>query len=190
VTIPVTVKIRSGWEPRAATAIEFAQRAQDAGASAIAVHARFASQGFTGVADWSMIRRVKDAVTIPVIGNGDINSALDARRMVDETGCDGVMVGRAAVGNPWIFREIRNCFEGGEPIPAPTLDERIEVALRHLKMLAADPYVGEERAVKEMRGQLPQYFKGFPGVTKFRSELVTLTKIADIELFLRSPHHG
>ncbi len=184
VKIPVTVKIRSGWDSKETTAIGFAQRAQDSGAAAIAVHARFASQGFTGRADWSVIRRVKDVVTIPVIGNGDIESAEDALRMLDETGCDGVMIGRAAVGNPWIFREIRALLDCRSAIDPPSLLERIDVALRHVKTLAADPNVGEERAVKEMRGQLPHYFKGFPGVTKLRSELVKFNLIDDIENFL------
>jgi tRNA-dihydrouridine synthase B len=189
VKVPVTVKIRSGWDSSDTTAIEFAQRAQDSGAAAIAVHARFASQGFTGRADWSVIRRVKDVVTIPVIGNGDIESAEDARRMMDETGCDGIMIGRAALGNPWIFREIRASFETGEIMQPPTLSERIDVALRHVNLLAADPNVGEERAVKEMRGQLPHYFKGFHGVSKLRCELVRFNKIADIEQFLDRARH-
>jgi nifR3 family TIM-barrel protein len=189
VKIPVTVKIRSGWDSRTLTAIEFAQRAQDSGAAAIAIHARFASQGFTGTADWSVIRRVKDVVTIPVIGNGDIESAEDAQRMMQETGCDGVMIGRAALGNPWIFREVRSYLETGIKAAAPTLAERIDTALRHVKLLAADPYVGEERAVKEMRGQLPHYFKGFPGVTKLRCELVRFNKIDDIENFLMQARH-
>ncbi len=185
VKIPVTVKIRSGWDSSETTAIGFAQRAQDAGAKAIAVHARYASQGFTGTADWSVIRRVKDVVTIPVIGNGDVNTVEDARWMIEETGCDGVMIGRAAMGNPWIFREVAHYLRTGEHLPAPELAERIDAALTHLKTLAADPAVGEQRAVREMRGQLPHYFRGFPGVSKFRSELVQLESIAAIESFLR-----
>lgn len=184
VKIPVTVKVRSGWDRSRTTAIEFAQRAQDAGATAIAVHARYASQGFTGEADWSVIRRVKDAVTIPVIGNGDILTPEDAARMVDETGCDGVMVGRGAMGYPWIFRDIDHFLRTGEHAAPPSLAERIEAALWHLKTLAADPAVGEERAVKEMRGQLPHYFKGFPGVARFRAELVRFETIDAIESFL------
>ena len=109
--------------------------------------------------------------------------------MMEETGCDGIMVGRATVGNPWIFREIKSYLETGVTPDQPTLGERIDVALRHLKLLAADPHVGEERAVKEMRGQLPQFFKGFPGVTKLRSELVRFSKIDDIEEFLRHAPH-
>ncbi len=185
VKIPVTVKIRSGWDPSQTTGIDFARRAQDAGASAIAVHARYASQGFSGRADWSIIRRVKDVVTIPVIGNGDVETVEDARRMFEETGCDAVMVGRAAMGNPWLFGDIAHFLETGEHRPAPTLADRIEAALFHLKTMAADPAVGEERAVKEMRGQLTHYFKGFPGVSALRALLVSATTIGEIEALLR-----
>jgi len=185
VRIPVTVKVRSGWDSGHTTAIEFAQRAQDAGAKAIAVHARFASQGFTGLADWSVIRRVKDAVTIPVLGNGDIGTAGDALRMARETGCDGVMIGRAAMGNPWIFGQVKSLLETGRIPAEPTLSERIEAALTHLKTFAASPHVGEDRAVREMRGQLPHYFKGFPGVARLRSEMVRLDTIAEIEDLLQ-----
>ena len=181
VKIPVTVKIRSGWDPSQTTGIDFARRAQDAGARAIAVHARFASQGFTGTADWSIIRRVKDVVTIPVIGNGDVETPEDARRMLEETGCDAVMVGRAAMGNPWLFGDIRHFLETGERRPAPTLAARVEAALFHLKTMAADPAVGEARAVKEMRGQLTHYFKGFPGVSALRGQIVLAGTIAEVE---------
>jgi len=185
VKIPVTVKIRSGWDPSQTTGIDFARRAQDAGAQAIAVHARYANQGFTGHADWSIIRRVKDVVTIPVIGNGDVETVEDARRMFEETGCDAVMVGRAAMGNPWLFGEIAHYLETGEHRPDPTLADRVEGALFHLKTMAADPAVGEERAVKEMRGQITHYFKGFPGVSALRALLVTATSIREIEALLR-----
>jgi nifR3 family TIM-barrel protein len=185
VKIPVTVKVRSGWESRETTAIEFAQRAQDAGAQAIAVHARYASQGFTGQADWSVIRRVKDVVTIPLFGNGDVTTPQEALRMIQETGCDGVMIGRGAMGNPWIFAETKHFLETGEMPDPPTLAERIEAALNHLKTLAANRNMGEDRAVREMRGQLPHYFKGFPGVARLRSEMVHLNSIAEIEDLLR-----
>jgi tRNA-dihydrouridine synthase B len=181
VKIPVTVKIRSGWDPAHTTGIEFAQRAQDAGAAAIAVHARYANQGFTGTADWSIIRRVKDVVTIPVIGNGDVETAEDARRMLEETGCDAVMAGRAAMGNPWLFADMRHFLETGQHLPSPTLDERVEAALFHLKTMAATPNFGELRAVKEMRGQITHYFKGFPGVSTLRGQLVQTETIAQVE---------
>jgi len=184
VKVPVTVKIRSGWDRSNTTAIEFAQRAQDVGASAIAVHARYANQGFTGTADWSIIRRVKDAVTIPVIGNGDVVTVDDAKRKIKETGCDGVMIGRAAMGNPWIFRQTKHFLETGERLPDPALPERIEAALFHLKTMAATPNVGEERAVKEMRGQLTHYFKGFPGVSSLRGSIVKAETIAEVESLL------
>ncbi len=187
VKIPVTVKIRAGWDRTQTTGIEFAQRAQDAGAKAIAVHARYANQGFTGTADWSIIRRVKDVVTIPVIGNGDVETPEDAKRMWEETGCDAVMVGRAAMGNPWIFEDIKHYLETGEHRTPPTLAERIEAGLFHLKTMAANPHIGEPRAVKEMRGQLTHYFKGFPGVSALRGSIVQATTVAEVEALL---HHA
>jgi len=186
VKVPVTVKIRAGWDREHTTGIEFAKRAQDAGAAAIAVHARYANQGFTGTADWSIIRRVKDVVTIPVIGNGDVETAEDAKRMFEETGCDAVMIGRAAMGNPWLFADVKQFLETGTHRAAPTLDERIEAALFHLKTLAATPNVGEVRAVKEMRGQLTHYFKGFHGVSALRNLIVQATSIQQVEDLL---HH-
>ena len=186
VKIPVTVKIRSGWDSTQTTGIEFAQRAQDAGAAAIAVHARYASQGFTGHADWSIIRRVKDVVTIPVIGNGDVETAEDAQRMIAETGCDAVMIGRAAMGNPWIFADVKHFLATGEHLPPPTLDERIAASLFHLTTMAADPHVGEERAVKEMRGLITHYFKGFNGVSALRALLVKANSITEVTELL---HH-
>jgi tRNA-dihydrouridine synthase B len=184
VKIPVTVKIRSGWDPTQTTGIEFARRAQDAGAQAIAVHARYASQGFTGTADWSVIRRVKDVVTIPVIGNGDVETPEDAQRMLAETGCDAVMVGRAAMGNPWLFGDIRHFLETGEHRPPPTMSARVAAALFHLKTMAALPNVGEQRAVREMRGLITHYFKGFPGVSTLRGQLVQANTVGEIEALL------
>jgi len=188
VRIPVTVKIRSGWDHAHPTGLEFAKRAQDAGAAAVAVHARFANQGFTGTADWSIIRRVKDSLTIPVIGNGDIETVDDAARMFDETGCDGIMIGRAAMGNPWLLRQVRQFLETGERLPEPTLDERKEAALFHLRTLADTPNVGEARAVREMRGLITHYFKGFHGVSALRALLVKANSIAEVEALLS--HEG
>lgn len=190
VKIPVTVKIRAGWDSKNLTAIDFAKRAENAGAKAIAVHARFASQGFTGTADWSIIARVKQAVQIPVIGNGDVESGEDAARMLAETGCDGVMIGRAAVGNPWIFKEALVYLSTGEACAHASLSERCAVAVEHLKAYAADPNVGERRAVREMRGQLPQYFKGFPGAVRLRNELVQHQTVREIENLLKKTAGG
>lgn len=181
VKIPVTVKIRSGWDPSQTTGVDFARRAQDAGAQAIAVHARYANQGFTGTADWAIIRRVKDVVTIPVIGNGDVTTPEEARRMHEQTGCDGIMIGRAAMGNPWLFGDIRHFWETGEHRPPPTLAVRVEAALFHLKTMAASPVIGEHRAVREMRGLITHYFKGFPGVSALRGQLVQANTVTEIE---------
>ncbi|MDH4101402.1 MAG: tRNA dihydrouridine synthase DusB, partial [Nitrospirota bacterium] len=123
--VPVTAKIRSGWSPGRIVAPELAKRLEGVGVAAIAVHARTREQGFSGNADWSVIGRVKEAVGIPVIGNGDVKSAADARRMIDTTGCDGVMIGRAARGNPWIFRETEQLLATGTPGPGPEPKERL-----------------------------------------------------------------
>src|SRR5258708_11629356 len=138
VSVPVTVKVRSGWDADHLTAVEFARAAEQVGVQAIAVHARTAEQGFTGTANWDIIRQVKQAVTnIPVIGNGDVRNAEDAATMFTQTGCDAVMIGRAALGNPWIFRQIAHTLRTGESLPAPTSQERAAPALRHAPLSIA-----------------------------------------------------
>lgn len=154
------MKLRTGWRNRGERAVEMARRCEGAGAAAVSVHPRWAGERFRGTADWSVIARVKEAVGVPVIGNGDIRSGADAVRMVAETGCDGVMVGRAALGNPWIFRGVGAALAGGAVPPGPTVDERIALARRHAGLVAADR--GERVGVREMRKHLAWYLRGMP----------------------------
>lgn len=184
VDVPVTVKVRSGWEQSNPTAVQFARAAEQSGVKAIAVHARFASQGFTGEADWSWIGRVKEAVSIPVIGNGDVRTATDTARMFRETGCDAVMLGRAALGNPWVFRHIAHELRTGEALPAPTAQERAAMALRHARLTLETTLFDELTAVRELRGQLTKYHLGLPGAARMREQLVRATTLAEIEAIL------
>ncbi len=181
--VPVTVKVRSGWDPRDVTAVRFARAAEQAGVKAVSVHARFASQGFTGTADWGIIGEVKAAVGgIPVIGNGDIETPQDARRMIEQTGCDAVMVGRAAMGNPWLLQRIALYLETGVDSPEPVLEERVAVAREHARLQVAQ--MGENLGVRELRGLLGHYFKGVPGAPRIREALTKVTTLADVERVL------
>lgn len=168
--IPISVKLRTGWDHQHYTYIEAASRAREAGASLVSLHGRTRSQGYGGRADWEAIASLKQAMDIPVIGNGDIFCAADAERMLTETGCDGVMVARGALGNPFIFREIRALLSEGRSLPPPTPRERIETALCHLER--AVEVKGERTAVKEMKKQLCAYTKGISGSAAFRNQLV------------------
>lgn len=166
VAIPVTVKFRSGWSDSTINAAEIARKAEKAGVAAVAVHARTREQFYSGKADWSVISAVKQAVEIPVFGNGDIKNASDGLRMLEETGCDGLMVGRGADGNPWIFAELRAMLLG-EKLPTPVgLAVRFAMIIRHLEMLIA--YKGEGLAVKEMRRHANAYVKGLPFASEYR----------------------
>jgi len=178
VGIPVTVKTRAGWNAEHITAPELALRAQDAGAAAIAVHGRTVAQSFSGKADWGVIRKVKDAVTIPVIGNGDVRAPRDAARMFDETGCDGVMIGRGALGNPWVFRAIDSFLKTGVVSPEPSYQDRLDMAWRHAELLAS--LIDEEQAVRELRGQLAWYIKGRPGAAEIRGRLGKASTLEEI----------
>ncbi|ALF09012.1 tRNA dihydrouridine synthase DusB [Parageobacillus thermoglucosidasius] len=166
---PVTVKMRIGWDENHIYAVENAQAVERAGGKAVAVHGRTRVQMYEGKADWNIIKQVKEAVNIPVIGNGDVKTPQDAKRMLEETGVDGVMIGRAALGNPWmIYRTVRY-LETGELIPEPTVREKIEVCLLHLDRLIA--LKGEHIAVKEMRKHAAWYLKGVRGNAKIRNAI-------------------
>jgi len=187
---PLTVKIRSGWTAGEILAPEIAQRAQDSGVDAVIIHPRAVTQGFSGKADWAIIERVKKVVGIPVIGNGDIRSAEDALRMTIETGCDGVMVGRGALGNPWIFRDIRRALRGGPAVTVPTPGERAAVACSHLDRNIL--YFGERRGVRDFCRHLAWYTKGMRGGAALRKQVFGLeghkAVRAAVDLFFLQPN--
>jgi len=165
IDVPLTIKIRSGWEPSGDQALLLAQIARDCGVDAITVHPRTARQGFSGRADWSLIARIKAATSLPVVGNGDITCAGDAARMIDETGCDAVMIGRAAIGDPFIFTQTRALL-AGRPPAAPALWERFEVMIRYVESTVA--CFGEAWACFMLRSQLGWFARGLPGAREFR----------------------
>jgi nifR3 family TIM-barrel protein len=166
-TCPVTVKFRRGYDVGVETAPDFAKRMEAAGASAVAIHGRFAQQFYRGEACWDTITRVKRAVSIPVVGNGDIVDGASAVRMFEETGCDAVMVGRGAQGNPWIFADIRSMLERGVPAARPTAHERMELAKRHARLLSER----EGRTIVKMRKHAMWYVAGMRGAAKIRGRL-------------------
>ncbi len=174
-TVPLTVKIRAGWSPLEANFLEIAGIIEDCGADAVAVHPRFVKQGFSGPADWGIIREVKKNLGIPVIGNGDVFKPELALKMREKTGCDGVMIGRGAMGNPWIFRQILDLEQGLEACP-PDLSERRAVITTHFELLSR--IIGENRASKLMRGLLLGYTKGLPHSSRFRG---SFTGIKDFQ---------
>ena len=170
---PVTAKIRAGWDEHSVNAVEVAHAVSAAGASAIAVHGRTREQFYSGKTDWKIIEKVKRAVDIPVIGNGDVTDGVSALRMMEETGCDFVMVGRAALGNPWIFREMNAAWKG-EPLPSPPdAEERMETMLRHFNDMME--LKGEYAAVREMRKHVGWYMKGIPGAAALRGKVNQIT---------------
>lgn len=183
VTIPVTVKFRLGWDDNLIVAPEMAMIAEKSGAAAVTVHARTRAQFYQGKADWEWITEVKQRVNIPVIGNGDVDSPEAARKMLDLTGCDGVMIGQAALGRPWLFRSVVSFLKEGVLIPDPPLEERFAVIRRHLQLQVA--YSGEERAVLEMRKHLSWYFKGLPGAAKMRDLVNTVSTLEQLHDLLQ-----
>lgn len=177
VNVPVTVKIRSGWDNNSINAVEVAKVIEKAGASAICIHPRTRSQGYSGKADWSIIKQVKEAVKIPVIGNGDIKTPLDAKKMLEETLCDAVMIGRGVLGNPWL---ITNCIRylNGESIIDVTIEERVNMCLKHLKYLME--LKNEKLACLEIRNHIGWYFKGIKGANELKNKVYQTSNIRDI----------
>lgn len=171
VSVPVTVKIRAGWDESSINAVQVAQICEQAGAAAIAVHGRTRMQQYSGKADWNIIREVKRAVSVPVLGNGDIRSGEDALRMLDETGCDGVLIARAAQGNPWIFHQVQAAMQG-QSCPLPTMRERVELALRHFNLEAQ--LHGERGGMLEMRKHIAWYMVGMRGAARMREKINTM----------------
>ena len=179
---PVTIKIRKGFEENEANAPEIARIAEASGAAAIAVHGRTRSQYYSGKADWEIIREVKKAVKIPVIGNGDVDSPQKAKALMEETGCDGIMVGRAARGNPWIFREISEYLEKGILRERPSKTEIRDMMLRHTRMQIA--YRGEYGGIREMRKHISWYTAGFPNSAKLRQAVNQAETLSQMETLL------
>ena len=176
---PVTVKIRKGFDEAHVNAIELAHIAQESGAAAVAVHGRTREQYYAGTADWEIIRRVKDAVNIPVIGNGDVTDGPSAQRIMEETGCDGVMIGRAARGNPWIFRQIHSYLENGTMMPKPSSEEVRSMILEHAKLQLASK--GEYTAVREMRKHVAWYTTGYPHSARIRQMVCEAETMEDMK---------
>lgn len=179
---PITVKFRKGFNDENVNAVEFAKIMEANGASLVAVHGRTREQYYSGTADWEIIRKVKENVSIPVIGNGDITCAKDAKRMMEETNCDGYMIGRAARGNPWIFKECNHYLETGELLDRPTLKEVREMILRHAKMLIE--FKGEYTGVREMRKHTAWYVSGMHHATDIRNKINFVESFAEMEELL------
>lgn len=196
--LPVTVKVRAGWDHQSSAAPDLARKFQDLGAQMITLHARFAKQGFDGEADWNLIRELRKVLSIPLVGNGDVKTPEDARRLLELTGCDGVMVGRAAISNPWALARISADLRGEEPPPPPTLAERVEVALENARLAIAyeaevesvdlvpeEIYASaEQRAIRSLRGLLPLYIKGYPGAGALRNQVTACNTYREVEELL------
>ena len=182
---PVTVKIRKGFDEDHINAVEIAHIAQESGAAAVAVHGRTREQFYSGKADWDIIRQVKEAVSIPVIGNGDLLTAQDVIDMAEQTGCDGFMIARGAQGNPWIFKQILHYFETGEHLEKPSMEEVVQMILRHAKMMLA--FKGEYTGIREIRKHAAWYTAGYPGSAKLRVAINAVNSYEELEELLLSP---
>lgn len=187
VSKPVTVKIRIGYDHDSINCVEVAKIIEKAGASAITVHGRTRSQMYEGHADWSWIKKVKEAVNIPVIGNGDVKTPMDAKRMLEETGCDAVMVGRAALGNPWVISQMVTYLEKGILLDDVSIDERIDQCLRHAQRLIH--LEGEKNAIRQMRGHAPWYMKGLKSSAKIKNVLSKIDTYEQLQHILEAYRH-
>jgi tRNA-dihydrouridine synthase B len=195
VKVPVTVKVRAGWDYSLFAAPDLAKRFEGAGARMLTLHARFAKQGFEGQADWKLIEQLRGAIRIPLIGNGDVKHPEDVIGMMRQTGCDGVMVGRAAISNPWALARLSAVMTGHAPPPEPTLEERIQIALEHLGLMICHEADVEDRlrasedeelrAVRQLRGQIPMYIKGEQGAAQAREKLTRCSSYDEVEGLLR-----
>lgn len=180
VEVPVTVKTRLGWDERSKPIVDLALKLQDAGIAALTIHGRTRAQLYGGKADWTLIGEVKNhpSIHIPIIGNGDVTDGSSAKAMLDQTGVDGIMIGRASVGNPWIFRQVHHYLATGSPLPSPGMDERLRVCRQHLETSVA--WKGEITALLEMRRHYSHYFSGLPNFKPFRMRLMTTVSLAEV----------
>lgn len=183
VPVPVTVKIRSGWDQNHINAVEIAKVVEQAGAKAIAVHGRTRSQGYSGKADWNIIKQVKQAVTIPVIGNGDVRSCYDAKKMLDETGCDAVMIGRGVLGNPWLIKECIDYIENGRIPKKVSIDEKYDMILYHIHLL--EQQKNEKVANLEMRTHIAYYLKGVPGASELKQKVFQTKNLTELKNLIK-----
>ena len=191
--LPVTAKIRLGWDGSSRNVVEVSRVLEQSGAAAVAIHARTRAEKFEGSAHWEMIGEAKRAVSIPVLGNGDVRNEDDAQRMIEETGCDAVMLGRAAFGDPWVFRRLRAWHERGERLGPPTAAERLEAGLRHLGILSES--AGPDAAAREMRKHVAWYIKGLPHSSRVRDQVNRTRGVQEMGDLLSSylselEHHG
>ena len=183
VAVPVTVKIRKGWDDDHVNAVEYAKRMEAAGVSAIAVHGRTRMQYYSGKADWDIIGRVKAAVSVPVIGNGDIFVPEDGQAMLEQTGCDGIMLGRGALGRPWLYKQMVDYLRTGSYDPEPELEQRKTVILHHAQLICAEK--GEYVAMKELRKHIAWYYKGLPHAARMRDQINTVATMEDLAQLLQ-----
>ena len=181
-SVPVTVKMRKGWDSQHVVAVELAKIAEQKGAAAVTIHGRTREEFYTGEADWEIIKQVKQEVHIPVIGNGDIKSAKDAKEMLEQTNCDGIMIGRASIGKPWIFREVKQYLQVSQTIPI-TNKEKLKVILEHINLQV--DYLGENTGIKEMRKNMSYYLKNLPGAAQIRQQVNQIETKKELEICLK-----